>query len=159
MDSPSADPPIGRSVRRKQRPFNTIVADPRPTRDLLRPLLKYTCKVIRPYVSLYFSTDHCAPEKKPMTHKSSKDVPKIRSPKTRNVDLEEAKGVPVVDNTKVEELTDLNHKLEDEIVELKKRFEEFEQKYNEVENESKERLKELEESQVKSQDFRRPLKG
>ncbi|GJT31482.1 myosin-12 isoform X2 [Tanacetum coccineum] len=57
--------------------------------------------------------------------------------------------VPVVDNTKVEELTDHNHKLEDEIVGLKKRFEEFEQKYNEVENESKERLKELEESQVK----------
>ncbi|GJR63630.1 hypothetical protein Tco_1505792 [Tanacetum coccineum] len=39
--------------------------------------------VIRPSVSLYFSTDHCAPEKKPMTQKSSKDVPKIRSPKTR----------------------------------------------------------------------------
>ncbi|PWA57596.1 myosin-like protein XIF [Artemisia annua] len=37
----------------------------------------------------------------------------------------------------------------DKIVELKKRFEEFEHKYNEVENESKERLKELEESQVK----------
>ncbi|GJU68823.1 reverse transcriptase domain-containing protein [Tanacetum coccineum] len=40
IDNPSADPPIGRSVRRKQRPFNTIVADPCPTRDPLRPLLK-----------------------------------------------------------------------------------------------------------------------
>ena len=39
--------------------------------------------------------------------------------------------------------------MQDEIVKLKKRFEEFEQKYNEVENKSKERLKELEESQVK----------
>ncbi|GJV47207.1 reverse transcriptase domain-containing protein [Tanacetum coccineum] len=41
IDNPSADPPIGRSVRGKHlRPFNTIVADPCPTRDPLRPLLK-----------------------------------------------------------------------------------------------------------------------
>ncbi|KAJ0797373.1 putative myosin ATPase [Helianthus annuus] len=59
------------------------------------------------------------------------------------------KEVPVVDNTKVEELENHNHELEDEIVELKKRVEEFEHKYNEVENESKNRLRELEESQAK----------
>ncbi|CAH1448795.1 unnamed protein product [Lactuca virosa] len=59
------------------------------------------------------------------------------------------KEVPVVDNTKLEELTDQNHKLEDEILEFKKRVEEFEQKFNEVDNESKNRLKELEESQAK----------
>lgn len=39
--------------------------------------------------------------------------------------------------------------MQDEILEIKKRFEEFEQKYSEVENECKDRLKELEESQVK----------
>ncbi|KAL8192670.1 hypothetical protein R6Q57_027855 [Mikania cordata] len=59
------------------------------------------------------------------------------------------KEVPVVDNTKVEELENHNHELEDEIVELKKRVEEFEQKYNGVANESKNRLNELEESQAK----------
>ncbi|XP_024993286.1 myosin-12-like isoform X1 [Cynara cardunculus var. scolymus] len=59
------------------------------------------------------------------------------------------KEVPVVDNTKVDELASHNHKLEDEILELKKRVEEFEQRYCDVENESKARLKELEESQVK----------
>ncbi|CAI9293048.1 unnamed protein product [Lactuca saligna] len=59
------------------------------------------------------------------------------------------KEVPVVDNTKLEELTDRNHKLEDEILEFKKRVEEFEKKFNEVDNESKNRLKELEESQAK----------
>ncbi|XP_071726546.1 myosin-12 [Rutidosis leptorrhynchoides] len=59
------------------------------------------------------------------------------------------KEVPVVDNTRVEELETFNHKLEDEVVELKKRVEEFEQKFNEVESESKDRLRELEESQVK----------
>ncbi|KAJ9565601.1 LOW QUALITY PROTEIN: hypothetical protein OSB04_001567 [Centaurea solstitialis] len=59
------------------------------------------------------------------------------------------KEVPVVDNTKVEELANHNHKLEDEILELKKRVEEFEHMYSEVENESNARLKELEESQVK----------
>ncbi|XP_023742461.1 myosin-12 [Lactuca sativa] len=59
------------------------------------------------------------------------------------------KEVPVVDNTKLEELTDQNHKLEDEILEFKKRVEEFEKKFNEVDNESKNRLKELEESQAK----------
>lgn len=59
------------------------------------------------------------------------------------------KEVPVVDNTKLEELENHNHKLEDEIFEFKKRVEEFEQKFNEVEIESKNRLKELEESQAK----------
>ncbi|XP_028075342.1 myosin-12-like isoform X1 [Camellia sinensis] len=57
--------------------------------------------------------------------------------------------VPVVDNSKVEELTLQNEELEGEITELKKRVEEFEQKYSEVENESKARIKEAEDSQIK----------
>ncbi|KAI3681379.1 hypothetical protein L6452_36173 [Arctium lappa] len=43
--------------------------------------------------------------------------------------------------------------VQDEILELKKRVEEFEQKYSEVENESNARLKELEESQVRISDL------
>lgn len=39
--------------------------------------------------------------------------------------------------------------MQDEILEFKKRVEEFEKKFNEVDNESKNRLKELEESQAK----------
>ena len=39
--------------------------------------------------------------------------------------------------------------VQDEIVELKKRVEEFQHKYSEVENESNARLKDIEESQVK----------
>ena len=39
--------------------------------------------------------------------------------------------------------------MQGEIRELKKRFDEFEQKYSEVENESKARLKEAEDSQLK----------
>ncbi|KAJ9563359.1 hypothetical protein OSB04_008519 [Centaurea solstitialis] len=54
------------------------------------------------------------------------------------------KEVPVLDNTKVEELTNHNHELE-----LKKRVEEFEQKYHEIENKSRDTLKELEDSQLK----------
>ncbi|GMP62460.1 hypothetical protein CsSME_00024560 [Camellia sinensis var. sinensis] len=57
--------------------------------------------------------------------------------------------VPVVDNSKVEELTLQNEELKGEITELKKRVEEFEQKYSEVENESKARIKEAEDSQIK----------
>ncbi|KAI8566857.1 hypothetical protein RHMOL_Rhmol02G0074800 [Rhododendron molle] len=59
------------------------------------------------------------------------------------------KEVPVVDNSKVEELTIQNEDLEGAITELKKRVEEFEQKYSEVENESKARLKQAEDSQLK----------
>ncbi|GKE52157.1 small glutamine-rich tetratricopeptide repeat-containing protein [Tanacetum coccineum] len=51
IDNPSTDPPIGRSVRGKHlRPFNTIVADPCPTRDPLlpdkEPTLANTKKII-----------------------------------------------------------------------------------------------------------------
>ncbi|XP_047338163.1 myosin-12 isoform X2 [Impatiens glandulifera] len=56
------------------------------------------------------------------------------------------KEVPVVDNSKLEELTLQNSEKEDEIKELKRRVEEFEQKYLEVENENKTRLKEAEDS-------------
>lgn len=47
--------------------------------------------------------------------------------------------------------------VQDEIVELKKRVEEFEQKYKEVENESRNRLKELEESQAKISGFQETI--
>ncbi|KAL2478562.1 Myosin-12 [Forsythia ovata] len=59
------------------------------------------------------------------------------------------KEVPVVDDTKVELLTNQNHELEEEIRELKKRVEEFEQTYSKVEKESKTRLQEAEEAQMK----------
>ncbi|KAK6162834.1 hypothetical protein DH2020_002675 [Rehmannia glutinosa] len=59
------------------------------------------------------------------------------------------KEVPVVDNAKVEQLTNQNHELEEVITELKKRVEEFEQSYSEVEKESHARLKEAEEAQMR----------
>ncbi|KAG9133660.1 hypothetical protein Leryth_021836 [Lithospermum erythrorhizon] len=57
------------------------------------------------------------------------------------------KEVPVVDNTKVEELTSQNKELEEEMKELKKRVHEFEQNFAELQKESQDRLKEVEESQ------------
>ncbi|KAG8391355.1 hypothetical protein BUALT_Bualt01G0179200 [Buddleja alternifolia] len=58
--------------------------------------------------------------------------------------------VPVVDNTKLEQLTNQNHVLEEAISELKKRVEEFENTYSEVEKESHARLKEAEEAQMRA---------
>ncbi|KAA8520316.1 hypothetical protein F0562_014572 [Nyssa sinensis] len=60
------------------------------------------------------------------------------------------KEVPVVDNTKLELLTNRNEELEGEIRDLNRRVEEFEQKYTEVQNQSKAILKEVEESQQKA---------
>ncbi|XP_031126297.1 myosin-12 isoform X2 [Ipomoea triloba] len=60
------------------------------------------------------------------------------------------KEVPVVDTTKVEQLTNENNKLEDEITELRKRVDEFEKSLSEAEKESQARLKEAEESQLKA---------
>ncbi|GFQ02300.1 myosin-12 [Phtheirospermum japonicum] len=60
------------------------------------------------------------------------------------------KEVPVVDNIKVEQLTNQNHELEEVIAELKKRVEEFEMSYSEVEMESHARLKEAEEAQMRA---------
>ncbi|CAK9144802.1 unnamed protein product [Ilex paraguariensis] len=60
------------------------------------------------------------------------------------------KEVPVVDNTKVEQLTNQNQELEGEVRELKKRMQEFEQKYSDVQTESRARLKEVEESQLRA---------
>ncbi|KAL3622382.1 hypothetical protein CASFOL_033793 [Castilleja foliolosa] len=59
------------------------------------------------------------------------------------------KEVPIVDNTKVEQLTNQNHELEEVIAELKKRVLEFEMSYSEVEKESHARLKEAEEAQMR----------
>ncbi|PIN25170.1 Myosin class V heavy chain [Handroanthus impetiginosus] len=59
------------------------------------------------------------------------------------------KEVPVIDNTKVEQLTNQNHELEVVIAELNKRVEEFEQNYSEVEKQSHARLKEAEEAQIR----------
>ncbi|KAL6981560.1 hypothetical protein U1Q18_023186 [Sarracenia purpurea var. burkii] len=77
----------------------------------------------------------------------------IREKEAAKIAIEQAppviKEVPVVDNSKVEELTLQNEELESVIREINKRVEEFEQKYTEVENESKVRLKEAEDSQLK----------
>ncbi|KAK4379600.1 hypothetical protein RND71_001462 [Anisodus tanguticus] len=59
------------------------------------------------------------------------------------------KEVPVIDNTKVEKLTEENNKLEEEIRELKKRVEDFEQSYSEVEKECQATRREAEESQLR----------
>ncbi|GFZ02730.1 myosin-like protein XIF [Actinidia rufa] len=81
------------------------------------------------------------------------EIAKLQIAEAANIAIEQAppviKEVPVVDNSKVEELTLQNEELEGEIRELKKRFEEFEQKYSEVENESKAIVKEAEDSQLK----------
>ncbi|GKC65545.1 hypothetical protein Tco_1098143 [Tanacetum coccineum] len=62
INIPSADPPIGRSVSGKYlRPFNTIVADPCPTRDPLRPLLKksyhFSCSSTKSSTQVVWSPD------------------------------------------------------------------------------------------------------
>ncbi|CAI9103295.1 OLC1v1001751C1 [Oldenlandia corymbosa var. corymbosa] len=57
--------------------------------------------------------------------------------------------VPVVDNTKVEQLTDQNDKLKEEVAELKNKIEEFEITFSEVQKESEARLKEAEELQLR----------
>eukprot|EP00257_Ricinus_communis_P024459 XP_025011873.1 myosin-12 isoform X1 [Ricinus communis] len=60
------------------------------------------------------------------------------------------KEVPVVDNTKLELLSNQNVELEDKLRDMKKKIEQFEDKCNELEKESKERLKEAEEAQLKT---------
>ncbi|WMV10960.1 hypothetical protein MTR67_004345 [Solanum verrucosum] len=67
------------------------------------------------------------------------------------------KEVPVIDNTKVEKLTEENNKLEEEIRELKKRVEDFEQSYNEVEKECQATRKEAEESQLRVSEFQESI--
>ncbi|KAG5627286.1 hypothetical protein H5410_012504 [Solanum commersonii] len=67
------------------------------------------------------------------------------------------KEVPVIDNTKVEKLTEENNKLEEEIRELKKRVEDFEQSYNEVEKECQATRKEAEESQLRVLEFQESI--
>ncbi|XP_019055618.1 PREDICTED: myosin-12-like isoform X2 [Nelumbo nucifera] len=75
----------------------------------------------------------------------------IREKEAAKIAIEQAPPViievPVVDNTKLEFLTNRNEELEDELSELKKRVEEFERRYSEVQRESESRLKEAEESQ------------
>ncbi|KAJ7949058.1 Myosin [Quillaja saponaria] len=60
------------------------------------------------------------------------------------------KEVPVLDNTKMELLRNQNKQLEDEVGELKKKIEEFEEKYSQVAEDNKVRLKEAEEPQLKA---------
>ncbi|CAK8532147.1 unnamed protein product [Lathyrus sativus] len=60
------------------------------------------------------------------------------------------KEVPVVDNTKLELLTNKNENLESEVEELKNRIKDFEERYKEIEKENQERLKETEEAQLKA---------
>ncbi|KAF7824450.1 myosin-12 isoform X1 [Senna tora] len=60
------------------------------------------------------------------------------------------KEVPVVDNTKLELLTNKNVELESEVEELKKKIEEFEEKYSDIQKENQATLKEAEEAQLKA---------
>ncbi|KAL5159985.1 Myosin-12 [Glycine soja] len=60
------------------------------------------------------------------------------------------KEVPVVDETKLELLTNKNEELETEVEELKKKIKEFEESCSEIENENQARLKEAEEAQLKA---------
>ncbi|KAG5025627.1 hypothetical protein JHK86_021541 [Glycine max] len=60
------------------------------------------------------------------------------------------KEVPVVDNTKLDLLTNKNEELETEVEELKNKIKDFEERFSEVENENQERLKEAEEAQLKA---------
>lgn len=59
------------------------------------------------------------------------------------------KEVPVIDNSKVEELTLQNESLEGVINELRRKVEEFQQNYSEVESQLKLSLKEAEDSKLK----------
>ncbi|XP_022991846.1 myosin-12 isoform X1 [Cucurbita maxima] len=78
----------------------------------------------------------------------------IREREAAKLAIEQAppviKEVPVVDETKLEMLRNHNEELEWEVGELKKKIDEFEVKYGEVEMESKARLKEAEEAQLNS---------
>ncbi|XP_022152731.1 myosin-12 [Momordica charantia] len=78
----------------------------------------------------------------------------IREREAAKLAIEQAppviKEVPVVDETKLKLLSNHNEELEVEVGELKKKIEEFEEKFAEVENESKARLKEAEEAQLKA---------
>ncbi|KAL8500655.1 hypothetical protein ACS0TY_020292 [Phlomoides rotata] len=60
------------------------------------------------------------------------------------------KEVPVIDNIKVEQLTNENHELKEVVTELKERVEVFEQNLLKVEKESHDRLKEAEEAQMRA---------
>ncbi|KAK1309930.1 hypothetical protein QJS10_CPA08g00135 [Acorus calamus] len=59
------------------------------------------------------------------------------------------KEVPIVDNTKLELLTNKNKELEDQLNDFKMNAEEFERKYCEVQKQNETWLKEIEESQSK----------
>ncbi|KAE9590489.1 putative myosin ATPase [Lupinus albus] len=60
------------------------------------------------------------------------------------------KEVPVVDNTKLELLTNKNQELEIEVEELVKKIKEFQVRFSEIENENQARLKEGEEAHLKA---------
>uniref|UniRef100_A0AB38Z7G9 TRAFAC class myosin-kinesin ATPase2 n=1 Tax=Paeonia suffruticosa TaxID=45171 RepID=A0AB38Z7G9_PAESU len=59
------------------------------------------------------------------------------------------KEVPVMDNTKIELLSNYNEELKAEIKEMKNRIGDFEERYSEVQKQSKENLKEAEEALLK----------
>ncbi|XP_075500978.1 myosin-12 [Primulina tabacum] len=60
------------------------------------------------------------------------------------------KEVPIVDNTKVEQLANQNQELEEEIKDLKKLVDEFQRSYSNVEKDSHARLKEAAEAQMRA---------
>lgn len=77
----------------------------------------------------------------------------IREREAGRIAIEQAppviKEVPVVDNTKLEELSNKNKELEEELTEFRCKAEEFERKYAEVQKQTEELIKETEESQLK----------
>ncbi|XP_077247781.1 myosin-like protein XIF [Tasmannia lanceolata] len=77
----------------------------------------------------------------------------IREKEAAKIAIEQAppviKEVPVVDNTKLESLTNRNEELEVELSEWKNKAEEFEGRYSEVQKQSEAILKENEETQSK----------
>ncbi|KAF8403986.1 hypothetical protein HHK36_012096 [Tetracentron sinense] len=85
----------------------------------------------------------------------------IREKEAAKIAIEQAppviKEVQVVDNTKLELLTSRNEEMEDELSVLKKRIEEFENRYTEVQKESEARLKEAEESQFRALQFQETI--
>lgn len=77
----------------------------------------------------------------------------IREKEAARIAIEQAppviKEVPVVDNTKLELLTNRNKDLEDELAIFKNKAEEFEKRYSEVHKQTEALLKDTEESQSK----------
>ncbi|KAM7264663.1 hypothetical protein ACFE04_002346 [Oxalis oulophora] len=85
----------------------------------------------------------------------------IREKEEAKLAIEQAppviKEVPVVDNTKLDLLTNQNNKLEGDLTELRKKIEEFEEHHKKVETECKAWAREAEEAQQKTTELRETI--